>query len=350
MMSNKYQKLNTRSLVARLLSAVSSKNKEVLERRFGLTGSDPETLESIGQSYRITRERVRQIQEYGLRKIMQGEKAALLAPVFGAIKSYIDSKGGVAREEDIHNDLASAQNKPSLALVLKLFPDAVFAKETDDLHIRYALNSEVLRNADDLVLKTHNILADRKAPVAFNTLISVAGEEAKKSNYQFKDTATIQNILNLSRRLKKGPFGEYGLAEWSTISPRGVRDKAHLVFTREKRPLHFREITSFIDSYFKAYNNGRVTHAQTVHNELIKDPRFVLIGRGLYALAEWGYEPGTVKDVLLQVMKEQGKPLSKDELFDIVSERRFVKPNTVLLNLQNKNYFKKITGEKYYLA
>lgn len=349
-MANTYRKLNAHSFVTKLLLSIPPKNREVLKRRFGLGGNEPETLESIGQSYKITRERVRQIQEYGLRKMLQGEKAALLTPVFESIKSYINFRGGVAREADIHNDLAISSNRPGLTLVMRVLPDVSFAKETDDLHARYAFNATVLNNADDLVLRTHNILAERNVPVDFGALVSAVEDEAQKLDYPFKNAEVVQNVLRLSRRLKKGPFGEYGLAEWPTVSPRGVRDKAHLVLMREKRPLHFREITACIDKYFSAYNKSGSTHAQTVHNELIKDPRFILIGRGLYALAEWGYEPGTVKDVLVQVLREQARPMTRDELFDIVAERRFVKPNTVLLNLQNKNYFKKVEEGKYYLA
>ena len=66
----------------------------------------------------------------------------------------------------------------------------------------------------------------------------------------------------------------------------------------------------------------RRTHPQTVNNELIKDPRFVLIGRGLYALSEWGYEPGTVKDVLVQILKDSGKALRKEDVLQLISERR----------------------------
>ena len=127
------------------------------------------------------------------------------------------------------------------------------------------------------------------------------------------------------------------------------------MFEKEKRPLHFKEISELIDKHFISSlrdkgENIRRTHPQTVHNELIKDPRFVLIGRGLYALSEWGYEPGTVKDVLVQILKDSGKALHKEDVLQLISERRFVKPNTVFLNLQNKHYFKKLDDGKYYLA
>lgn len=349
-MSYKMLKLNLRIPVAKLLAAIPPKNREIIERRFGLIGGSAETLEAIGQSYHITRERVRQIQEYGFKKIMQSDKAASLEPVFEGIKDHVNSRGGVVKEADIFNDLARAQDFPQLALVLKLTPALIFSKENDDLYLRYAFEKETLYEADNLVAKSHDLLEKINAPISFEKLVMLADEEAHRANYdRFYDKSVIENVLGLSRRLKRGPFGDYGLAEWPTISPRGVRDKAHLVFEREKRPLHFREITTLIDKHFAIFSK-RATHAQTVHNELIKDPRFVLIGRGLYGLAEWGYEPGTVKDVLVQVLKEQNHALSKEELFNFVAERRFVKPNTVFLNLQNKNYFKKVEGGKYHLA
>lgn len=350
MANKKYQKLKMKGVTAKLLSALPSKNKEVLERRFGLRTGSPETLESIGQSYKITRERVRQIQEYGLKRIREGDQAKALEPLFGGITDYIESRGGIASESSIFSNLIRPEDKPQITLILRLFSDVVFAKETDDVYPRYAMSKEALEEADNLIARVHAILTARFLPVVFSDLVSATVAEAEKLHYRFKSKDVIESILSLSRKLKKGPFGEYGLADWPSITPRGVRDKAHLVFEREKKPLHFREISSLIDKYFSNSADAKATHAQTVHNELIKDPRFVLIGRGLYALSDWGYEAGTVKDVLVQVLKEQGCPLTKDELFEIVAERRFVKPNTVFLNLQNKRYFKKVEQGKYYLA
>jgi len=86
---------------------------------------------------------------------------------------------------------------------------------------------------------------------------------------------------------------------------------------------------------------------QTVHNELIKDSRFVLVGRGIYALEEWGYYPGQVKDVILRVLREERKPITKEEILEKVLEQRLVKENTILLNLSNKKYFERDVQGKY---
>ena len=125
---------------------------------------------------------------------------------------------------------------------------------------------------------------------------------------------------------------------------RGVRDYAFLVLRRHKRPMHFREIADQIRTMFK-----RNAHVATTHNELIKDPRFVLVGRGLYALKAWGFSQGAVRDVIREVLKKSG-PLTKDELIKKVLERRFVKENTIAVNLQNQSYFKRGKDGTYTLA
>jgi DNA-directed RNA polymerase delta subunit len=111
--------------------------------------------------------------------------------------------------------------------------------------------------------------------------------------------------------------------------------------------MHFNEIAKAIkDSEFK---RKEVT-TQAIHNELIKDKRFVLIGRGIYALKEWGYEKGTVADIISKVLKEANEPLHRDEIVKRVLKSRFVKETTILLNLQGKPQFKRVAKATYDLS
>jgi hypothetical protein len=82
---------------------------------------------------------------------------------------------------------------------------------------------------------------------------------------------------------------------------------------------------------------------------LIKDARFVLVGRGLYALSEWGYTAGVVKEVLKEILEAEG-PLSREEIIDKVRKERYVKDNTILVNLQDGNLFKKLANGTYTIA
>ncbi len=336
--------------VGKVLSSLPPKSREVLARRFGIGYEGPETLESIGESHQITRERVRQIQEYGFGKLERDKVEEALGPFFRNAEGHIQGQGGVAKESDFFAALGKPKDRAAISFALKLMQGLVRSDETDDLHARYALDENLLTATDGWVLRVHTALSQKNVPVPISQLLLLIKSEGEKAG---KAAARIspEYVVSLSRRIQQGPFGDYGLVEWPAIHPRGVRDKAHLVFEKEAKPLHFREISNLIDAYFVRMGKGlRKTNPQTVHNELIKDPRFVLIGRGLYALAGWGYNPGTVKDVLVQILKEKEQPMPRQEILGIIAERRFVKPNTVFLNLQNKSYFQKLEDGTYYLA
>jgi RNA polymerase primary sigma factor len=57
------------------LAILSDRDSDIMQRRYGLKGHEPHTLEKVGNLYGITRERVRQIQNLSLRKLMPFCKA-----------------------------------------------------------------------------------------------------------------------------------------------------------------------------------------------------------------------------------------------------------------------------------
>lgn len=63
------QLIRERQELAGLLDDLAENERRVLRARFGLDGQEPETLETIGRRLGITRERVRQIEQAGLRKL-----------------------------------------------------------------------------------------------------------------------------------------------------------------------------------------------------------------------------------------------------------------------------------------
>ena len=128
---------------------------------------------------------------------------------------------------------------------------------------------------------------------------------------------------------------------------KNIRDKIFVILEAKKEPMHFSEIAAEIKkSNFKRKN---VT-IQAIHNELIKDARFVLIGRGIYALSSWGYKKGTISDIIKSILEKAGKPLTREEIVKQVLKVRKVKETTILLNLQNKALFKKVDKNSYTLA
>ena len=222
-----------------------------------------------------------------------------------------------------------------LVFVLTLAGKPVRFAESNTNHSFWSLDEQTAESFKNVARSFVGALDKNSESVPHTDLVSFAA----KNGVDYKN---FDVLLGLSKELGKNVFGEVGLVSWPSIKPKGVRDKAYLVLKKNNKPRHFSEISKMINA---TGFSSKKANVQTVHNELIKDSRFVLVGRGLYGLSEWGYRPGTVKDVLVDVLKEHGKPLAKSELVAKVLNSRVVKENTILLNLQDsKVFFKKEDG------
>jgi hypothetical protein len=336
--------------VALLVKNISARNKDIISRRFGLKTGKKETLESIGKSYGITRERVRQIEEFSVNQLSKVVASTSdFSKYVSLAKDILTGNGGVMRENELFrafsgNDKESVVNA-SLVFILTLAGPSpaegpVRFNESESYHSFWALNkdsADMFKNGVSALVRSFN---KSGTPVAYADLVSFAQSNGISNP---KDVATY---LNVGKELGSNIFSQIGLVSWAEVKPKGVRDKAYLVLKKEKTPKHFTEIAKLINS---TGFSGKKANIQTVHNELIKDKRFVLVGRGMYGLVEWGYQPGTVKEVLVDVLKKYGKPLARTELVAKVLDTRLVKENTILLNLQDSKVFSKREDGTYIL-
>jgi predicted Zn-ribbon and HTH transcriptional regulator len=153
----------------------------------------------------------------------------------------------------------------------------------------------------------------------------------------------IRALAGISKKLANID-DTWGLVEWPSVNPRNIRDKIFIILEQANKPLHFSEIAKSIQkSEFKKRN---VT-TQAIHNELIKDPRFILVGRGIYAIESWGFSRGTVADIISNVLQKADHPLHRDEIIKEVLKNRQVKEATVILNLQSRPQFKRVAKATY---
>jgi RNA polymerase primary sigma factor len=72
-----------REQVKNALAVLSDREREVLELRFGLVDGKDHTLEEVGQHFKVTRERVRQIEAKALRKLRHPTRSRQLRDYFG---------------------------------------------------------------------------------------------------------------------------------------------------------------------------------------------------------------------------------------------------------------------------
>lgn len=325
-----------------MLSVLNTRNRDVISRRFGLKTGKKETLEAIGRSYSITRERVRQIEEASLKQVKEnltGGVSTRIKPFISLAESILDRSGGVTREDNLFREFSgAAKDSPAnAALTFFIYLDGRLKRfvDSNDFNTFWAFSDQHADSFRKSISLFISALDKEKAPIAEAAL----AEFYKKSGASLKDVApaVVSSYLSISKNIAKNNFGQVGLVNWPEIKPRGVRDKAFLVLKRDGKPKHFRDIAQLIN--FSKFGDGRKANVQTVHNELIKDNRFVLVGRGLYGLTEWGYKAGTVKDVIVDLMRLAGKPLHKKEIVAQVLSHRMVKENTIFLNLQDSKTF-----------
>lgn len=339
-------KFLTNKVEKALLFLTNPRVREIIERRFGLKTGKTETLESIGKNYGITRERVRQIEDNGL-KILKSEKVfSLFEPVFCYLDDFFSEHGNLVGEDYLYNSLTQSTEPSALRgrlyLVLTLGEPYKRVLNDERFHPYWTTNLSAREKAEKIVDFLIDEFNRRKSVLHENEVLDILSK-----NHSDVPEKMLCVVLEISKEINKNIFNEMGLNHWSEISPQGVKDRAFLVLKKEGKPLHFTAITELIN---KLGLSDRTAYTQTVHNELIKDPRFVLTGRGTYALTDWGYQPGTVEDVIARILKENNKPMTREEILQAVLGQRQVKPTTILLNLQRSPKTKKLEDGKYTLV
>jgi hypothetical protein len=349
--------INVLNLVNEALENIQNqRTKEVLVRRFGLQDGQRHTLEAIGRDHNITRERVRQIEENGLSALKQAKIMDKFQPVFKTIHDHLTDHGELKKEHQLYDDLTYIcfpvkeieriqkegnvgdlnRCQSAFYFILTLGDKFERLPEDDYFYSAWTTNKNSVKTAKRTVDSLAKHLDGKKQTLKKEELLAAA----KMLLPELSEKA-VHSYVDASKHIEQNHLGHFGLVHWPEISPRGVKDKAYIILKNEGKPMHFAEVTGVIN---KVLPSSRQAYVQTVHNELIKDKRFVLVGRGLYALSEWGYEPGTVSQIIAQILKKEG-PLSKEEIVKKVLQKRLVKENTILINLQNKKLF--ATNDKH---
>ncbi len=344
---NSQLSVSLQDLLKNLFMVLTEKEVTVIKKRFALLGQPKQTLEKIGKQFKVTRERIRQIESIALNKLKRTVRTTRLDEVNDVAKNTLRQHGGVMTEDEI------------ISLVLKRIAGSATA-DGAVLRLSFSIDQEMSSTgrtnsfvpfwrlsslpAEDISLIVDNIvkiLKKRKSCMREEEIVS-----AIQALHLFTDRVPsaelIRSCLKIDERLRAIDEG-WGLTEWRFVRPRSIRDKVEIILKKTGKPLHFMDIANRIREAHFDHKNVTV---QAVHNELIRYPQFVLVGRGLYALREWGYEPGTVADVIEKILQEKG-PLSKKEIIIEVAKQRTVKVGTISLNLQKMPYFTRVGRAVY---
>jgi hypothetical protein len=334
--------LDIEGVVKDILATIErEREREIVARRFGLFDRR-ETLEQIGELLGITRERVRQLEKAVVTRLKSAEsELPHLNTVDEVLNSHLQDMGKVARVSDITGRLSndnSRSDQARIAFLANLSPNISVIEDNDHFFHSIGLAAEhTEKGIRDRVAKIINAISDIGEPTDIQTVAEKVGS---------KDTKHTEALAGISKNVAT-LNGRWGLVKWPMVNPKNIRDKIYVILHDKGKPMHFNEIA---DAIKKSTLRRKDVTTQAIHNELIKDSRFVLIGRGIYALKEWGYKKGTVADVIAEVLKKEGGPLHRDEIVRRVLKSRQVKETTILLNLQGKPQFKRVAKATYSLA
>ncbi len=379
--------LDVMEMIEKLFTNLNEREQDILKRRFGLNQPKKATLEEIGQTHHLTRERIRQIETGSINKIKKVEKITeIVSDLRTLVNQLLEDHGGAMDKEYLFDIL----------LVLALDPDKlkntdneVFRnhfnfilgrildsdyKETDNLRHFNPLLSLKYQEFEHLEEVAQDLLRNVKAAKHLFLTTDLVDATTKLDSYKkhqgklssskesldllktleqvlpvqdagvANELKPLYSLLRAMTDIEQNKFGDWGHREWRDVKPKTINDKIYLVLKHNGKPLHYQLIAKKIN---ETGFDGKKVNTATVHNELILDDKYVLVGRGLYALKEWGYTKGTVADIIASILEEAGTPLTKKEITEHVMKQRMVKKTTIDLALMNKKRFERLTGGKY---
>lgn len=342
--AQKQDGFDTKTAIEQVLTVIDQeREREIITRRFGLYDRK-ETLEQIGELLGITRERVRQLEKAILIRLKIAGEEGKIPELITAEKKIIrilSENGRVARVSNLADLLldrkATNLEKSHVAFLAELAPQLTVVNENDNYYhavgVKEHGDDKKIKQGVDVIVKT---IKTHGQPITAEQLHDLL--EFEHPNHVHAHATVSKKLANLKE--------DWGLTKWPTVNPKNIRDKIYVILSESGKPLHFSDIAGEIKS--SDFKRKNVT-TQAIHNELIKDKRFVLIGRGIYALEHWGFSKGTVADIIAGVLKEAEEPLHRDEIVKHVLKNRQVKETTILLNLQSKPQFKRVAKATYTL-
>ncbi|HNV97384.1 MAG TPA: sigma factor-like helix-turn-helix DNA-binding protein [bacterium] len=343
-----------KEVVSELLKVLNDREKEIITKRYSLRGDKKFTLDSIGKTYNITRERIRQIENIAIKKMKNiSDKIEAIKKLDSIVNDILSEYLGILSQDNLiqkilRNSASDNANYQSTRfLINKILSDNYdIHKEDDNYYELLRSKNSDFDEFNDAIVKIVELFSKKQEPIHKSSLWQTYADE-KDINFNSDkiNEDILLEFLNASKKIKQNPLGELGLTDWKSIIPKRMSDKIFLVMKNYNKPMHFREIADEIN---KMGFDKKSAHPATVHNELILDDKYVLVGRGIYALKKWGYESGKVSEIVEKILQENG-PMKKDDLINQVLKKKLVKKTTVNLAIINNKNIKKNSEGKYYL-
>lgn len=334
------------------------RQRSVIADRYGLWDGIAETLQDIGDKLGVTRERIRQIEAAGLKRLRRvyGYRAIgdfIIQKVSSYLASEPDTRCGVLSEDEAVSALADDCSTEQAALAASFLQDLDAPRESLlTRHLvdpepgvycaekRVAAEYKVLLELIELALQQH------QKPVSEQRLcddLAFRSGEALTT----RQTALLSRLFAVSPSVMRLRNGTIAFSKWTEFHRRDANSLAEATLRLLGRPAHFREITQKIGALFP--DAGSVNE-RTIHNALVcNQHKFVWVKSGTYGLAAWGLKkPPFIKDRLVELLAESRYPLPFWHVKEKVLEVCNCKEESIRMTLDlNPKLFKRFEGDQY---
>lgn len=339
--------------VEKWLSVLTDRQRQVIRWRYGLDGSEPETLEEVGQRLGITRERVRQIQSKSLKRLRRPRCRQWVRPSTTLLHQTFIETGGLCTEERLGQVIAEATDTTGIdaqgiaRLLLETHGAFKQVKGIKKERV-WGLSDAPLKLVPDIHQQMDRILRNEHAPLPVGEVLArfKVTRFCRNHHSQLEDTFVVA-CLQVHPDIEINGEGLCALTKWS-----GKRLHEIIHALRELgEPSHYSKIAETINAGLPP---ERHIAGRTVQIRLTQHPEmFIWVGlRGTYGLKEWGLEQVlSYEDALAQILRQAGHPLTFQQILaELPKFRPYYEESSIVLTLGTNERFRSFLGNTYGLA
>lgn len=327
--------------------------KELIKRRYGLMNGERQTLEEIGESYRVTRERIRQIQEKSLKR-MRHPATTVKKPLTGLIEDIILRNGGIisADEADVEVPKALGGVIEDGSSLLDLLCDLGWIQtcRIGDIPI-YSLKLDgvsLLKLTERIILliKKEDLGLDVDSIIRKNSMFrKIKDERFNPTHFVLRYCRTDPRLEEISVNseviFRHYTSGHFATKSWVALMRR--------VLEEQQMPLHFTEITDKVNDLLSG--SERQLDVRRAHSILIEDKAFAHSGvNGTYGLTSWGLRKELIPELIEECLKKAGFPLHWKQIFNYVSKYKNTRSANITSCLENNRSFKRVSSGIYWFS
>lgn len=318
---------------------------DIVKRRYGFVMGEKETLEEIGKSYGLSRERIRQIQQKAFRRMSHPSNASR-RPIINLMERMLFDNGCLVSDQDADSLVSQIfANQPfDGSSLLDLFADLgwIQSHRIGDLSF-YAPKINGFKLID-FMEDIFELLKKSAEPLSPTSILNKLPPIKEIRDDRLNLLNLITKNCSLDPRIETkiaGKFSTYRMTKYvvNLWIPLIIQ-----VLEEAQTPLYYTEIADRVND--KVISSNRHLEPRRAHSLLIENSSFAHVGiRGTYGLIKWGLRKESTGELAIECIEKAGFPLHWEQIYNYISRfKDSPKMNIRSILDQSGKFEKKGTG------